>query len=118
MDMYDALNDTLERLLDDDVKNFQCKIETTLNNNTVKYIIRKNEKGEIEFEDCHDTKENDESKIEFEFKYNAITKGTYFIKDLNFYMDANVKTTKLGLYELPFSNIDTISLKLMLFFNK
>ena len=39
-------------------------------------------------------KENKESIIDFEFKDNALTKGTYFIKDLNFYMDANIKTIK------------------------
>ena len=39
-------------------------------------------------------KENNESIIDFEFKNNTITKGTYFIKDLNFYMDAKIKTTK------------------------
>jgi len=39
-------------------------------------------------------KENDESVIDFIFKDNVITKGTYFIKELSFYMDANVKTTK------------------------
>ncbi len=39
-------------------------------------------------------KENKESIIDFEFKDNVLTKGTYFIKDLNFYMDANIKTIK------------------------
>ena len=39
-------------------------------------------------------KENKESIIDFEFKDNALTKGTYFIKDINFYMDANIKTIK------------------------
>lgn len=78
MDMYNALNDTLERLLDDDVKNFQCKIETTLNDKTVKYIIRKNENGEIEFEDCRDTKENDESKPAVKTRDPRINKVTEF----------------------------------------
>ena len=40
-------------------------------------------------------KENDESIIDFIFKDNTITTGTYYIKDLKFYMDAKVKTTKL-----------------------
>ena len=39
-------------------------------------------------------KENNESIIEFEFKDNEITTGTYFIKELNFYMDAKIKTNK------------------------
>ena len=33
-------------------------------------------------------------KCNFEFKDNAITNGTYFIKEMNFYMDAKIKTTK------------------------
>ena len=48
-------------------------------------------------------KENKESIIDFEFKDNALTKGTYFIKDLNFYMDANIKTIK---YIVENNNID------------
>ena len=48
-------------------------------------------------------KENNESIIDFEFKDNLITKGTYFIKDLKFYMDANIKTTK---YKVEDNNID------------
>ena len=42
-------------------------------------------------------KENSESIIDFNFKDNVITIGTYYIKDLNFYMDAKVKTIKLDL---------------------
>lgn len=42
-------------------------------------------------------KENDESIIDFNFKDNIVTTGTYYIKDLNFYMDAKVKTIKLDL---------------------
>ena len=48
-------------------------------------------------------KENKESIIDFEFKDNALTKGTYFIKNLNFYMDANIKTIK---YIVENNNID------------
>ena len=42
-------------------------------------------------------KENNESILDFNFKDNVITTGTYYIKDLKFYMDAKVKTTKLDL---------------------
>lgn len=48
-------------------------------------------------------KENKESIIDFEFKDNALTKGTYFIKDLNFYMDAKINTIK---YIVENNNID------------
>lgn len=48
-------------------------------------------------------KENKESIIDFEFKDNTLTKGTYFIKDLNFYMDANIKTIK---YIVENNNVD------------
>ncbi len=39
-------------------------------------------------------KKNSESEIDFIFKNNSITKGTYYIRELDFYMDANIKTTK------------------------
>lgn len=39
-------------------------------------------------------KKNIESEIDFVFKKNSITNGSYFIKDLDFYMDAKVKTIK------------------------
>lgn len=39
-------------------------------------------------------KENNESIIDFKFKDNDNTIGSYFIKELNFYMDAKIKTTK------------------------
>lgn len=55
-------------------------------------------------------KENPESVIDFEFKDNVITKGTYYIKEMNFYMDANIKTIK---YEVKENCID-INYKLWL----
>ena len=64
-----------------------------------KYIFDiDNDKYEITIKDdiiFH--KENDESVLDFNFKDNVITTGTYYIKELNFYMDAKVKTTKLDL---------------------
>lgn len=48
-------------------------------------------------------KENDDSVLDFIFKNNTITTGTYFIKELNFYMDAKVKTIK---YVEEDNNID------------
>ena len=48
-------------------------------------------------------KKNIKSEIDFVFKNNSITKGSYFIKELNFYMDANVKTKK---YIVNDNNID------------
>lgn len=40
-------------------------------------------------------KKSDESKIDFVFDINKETKGTYYINELEFYMDAKVKTVKL-----------------------
>ncbi len=48
-------------------------------------------------------KKNNESVIDFEFKDNVITKGTYYIKELSFYMDAKIKTNK---YLVDDNNID------------
>ena len=40
-------------------------------------------------------KDNNESTINFIFDDKNETKGTYYIKDMNFYMDAKIKTNKL-----------------------
>lgn len=40
-------------------------------------------------------KDNNESTINFIFDDKNETKGTYYIKDMNFYMDARIKTNKL-----------------------
>ena len=39
-------------------------------------------------------KKNNESNLDLIFENNKITTGTYYIKELNFYMDAKVKTIK------------------------
>ena len=48
-------------------------------------------------------KKNNESIIDFIFENNKTTEGTYFINELNFYMDAKVKTIK---YTINDNNID------------
>ena len=40
-------------------------------------------------------KENSESTLNFIFDDKKETKGTYYIKDMDFYMDARIKTNKL-----------------------
>ena len=40
-------------------------------------------------------KDNKESTLKFIFDDKKETKGTYYIKDMNFYMDARIKTNKL-----------------------
>ena len=40
-------------------------------------------------------KDNSESTLDFIFNDKKETKGTYYIKDMNFYMDARIKTNKL-----------------------
>lgn len=40
-------------------------------------------------------KENTESILDFNYINNKETIGTYYIKELNFYMDARIKTNKL-----------------------
>ncbi len=40
-------------------------------------------------------KDNNESILNFIFDDKKETKGTYYIKDMNFYMDARIKTNKL-----------------------
>ena len=37
-------------------------------------------------------KKNSESNLDLIFKNNKITTGTYYVKELNFYIDAKVKT--------------------------
>ena len=39
-------------------------------------------------------KKNSESNLDLIFENNKMTTGTYYIKELNFYMDAKVKTIK------------------------
>ena len=61
-----------------------------------KYIFNINlDEYEIEINDkivFH--KKNNESIIDFVFENNKETIGTYYIKELDFYMDAKVKTIK------------------------
>jgi hypothetical protein len=40
-------------------------------------------------------KDNNESTLNFIFDDKKETKGIYYIKDMNFYMDARIKTNKL-----------------------
>lgn len=40
-------------------------------------------------------KDNSESTLNFIFNDKKETNGTYYIKDMNFYMDARIKTNKL-----------------------
>ena len=80
-------------------KDIPCKYK----NNKYNFSINKDNYDITKKDDIIFHKENNESVLDFEFKNNVITKGTYFIKELNFYMDANIKTTK---YEVDDNNIN------------
>ena len=80
-------------------KDTPCKYK----NNKYSFSINKENYDITKKDDIIFHKENKESILDFEFKNNVITKGTYFIKELNFYMDANIKTIK---YEVDDKNIN------------
>ena len=80
-------------------KDIPCKYK----NNKYSFSINNDNYDITKKDDIIFHKENKESILDFEFKNNVITKGTYFIKELNFYMDANIKTIK---YEVDDKNIN------------
>lgn len=54
-----------------------------------------NDKYKIDLDKYALYKDNSESTLNFIFNYKKETNGTYYIKDMNFYMDAKIKTNKL-----------------------
>lgn len=75
--------------------NIDCKFKNN------KYIF-KIEKDLYEIEIGNNIrlhKENDESIIDFIFDDTKKMEGTYYIKELNFYMDAVIETTKYNVFE-------------------
>ena len=85
LDIYIKNNDEEYRY-----KDIPCKYKE----NKYVFSIEEDKYEIIKKENIVFHKENNESIIEFEFKDNEITTGTYFIKELNFYMDAKIKTNK------------------------
>ena len=54
-----------------------------------------NDKYKIDLDKYTLYKDNFESSLNFIFNDKKETNGTYYIKDMNFYMDAKIKTNKL-----------------------
>lgn len=55
-----------------------------------------NDEYELDFDKLIFHKKNNESELDFVFDIENKTTGTYLIKELEFYMDAKVETTKLN----------------------
>ena len=66
----------------------------TKKKNTLKFNID-NDKYKIDLDEFIVEKENSESRLCFMFSDTKETKGTYYIKELDFYMDAKIETNKL-----------------------
>ena len=62
--------------------------------NILKFNIE-NDKYKIDLNKFTLYKDNSESTLNFIFNDKKETIGTYYIKDMNFYMDAKIKTNKL-----------------------
>lgn len=62
--------------------------------NKLKFNID-NDKYKIDLDKFIIEKDNNESRLCFMFDDKKETKGTYYIKDMDFYMDAKIKTNKL-----------------------
>ena len=71
-------------------KNINNKLTFNINND--KYIL---EKGK----DIRLKKENDESILDFIYINNKDTEGTYYIKELNLYIDAKIKTNMIKIID-------------------
>ncbi len=69
-------------------------IESVFKKNTLKFNIG-NDKYKIDLDKFILEKDNNESRLCFIFSDKKDTKGTYYIKELDFYMDAKIKTSKL-----------------------
>ena len=69
-------------------------IESKIKNNVLFFNID-NDKYEFDLDKNILKKDNEESKLEFIFDSNKETKGSYYIKELNFYMDARIITNEL-----------------------
>ena len=52
--------------------------------------------GKLDFDKLVFHKKNNESELDFVFDIENKTTGTYLIKELEFYIDAKVETTKLN----------------------
>jgi len=75
--------------------NIYKDISYNIKNNKLTFNIE-NDKYIVERKDnIHIKKENSESILDFIYINNKETTGTYYIKEMNFYMDAKVKTKKL-----------------------
>lgn len=70
-------------------------ISYKIKNNTYIFNIDNDNYTVEKSDNIHLRKENSESIIDFIYINNKETKGTYYIKELNFYMDAKIKTNKL-----------------------
>jgi len=71
-------------------KNINNKLTFNINND--KYIL---EKGK----DIRLKKENDESILDFIYINNKDTEGTYYIKELNLYIDAKIKNNMIKIID-------------------
>lgn len=69
-------------------------IESDIKKNRIKFNVD-NDKYRIDLDQFVLEKDNSESRLCFMFNDKKETKGTYYIKELDFYMDARIKTNKL-----------------------
>ena len=69
-------------------------IDSKINKNKLLFNID-NDKYKIDLDKYTLYKDNSESSLNFIFNDKKETNGTYYIKDMKFYMDARVKTNKL-----------------------
>ena len=69
-------------------------IDYKIKNNDLLFSID-NDKYKINLDKYTLYKDNSESTLDFIFNDKKETKGTYYIKELDFYMDARIKTNKL-----------------------
>ena len=69
-------------------------IESKIKKNTIKFNID-NDNYKIDLNQFVLEKENSESRLCFIFSDKKETNGTYYIKDMDFYMEARIKTNKL-----------------------
>ena len=69
-------------------------IDSKIKKNELLFYID-NDKYKIDLDKYTLYKDNSESSLNFIFNDKKETNGTYYIKDMKFYMDARVKTNKL-----------------------
>lgn len=69
-------------------------IDSKIKKNELLFYID-NDKYKIDLDKYTLYKDNSESSLNFIFNDKKETNGTYYIKDMKFYMDAKIKTNKL-----------------------